>query len=599
MEVRVADYIASYLTKLGACNVFMVSGGMMMYLIDAVGRASGIKYYCNHHEQASAMAADAYARSTGQLGVCYATSGPGATNILTGLVGAWQESSPVIFLTGQSKLSQTIRKSGIEDLRQFGVFEVDIVPIVRSVTKYAVFLDDPTRVRYHLEKAVRLALSGRPGPVLLDIPLDIQAEMINPDLLPGCDEELELAPVASDGDVQRIIEALRSAKRPLILCGYGVRVAKAVDDIHALARNLNCPVVVTQLAKDCLAYDDPLFVGHPGVRGDRAGNFAVQNADLILVVGCSLHNQTIGYESDLFAPHARKIHVEIDQAVLRRSENNVSYGIHSETKTFVNKITKALCKHPMSGNWEIWRNRCMEWKRRYAVIKEPHFLGSADDPTNYYEFVDVLSELLRGDETVVTDAGSAFYVMGQGFKLKGSQRFISSGSLGAMGFSLPASLGAAIARPEQAVICVTGDGSFQTNIHELQTVRNYNLNIKIFVVLNDGYVSIRNTQKSFFEGFLVGSSQETGVSLPNLEDLAKAYKLDYVDCPNRRQLKNALNITLAVHGPVICGVHSQPDQVIMPGVGSVRLPNGTMQSKPLHEMQPLLNNAELLGNMYW
>lgn len=599
MEVRVADYIASYLAKQGACNVFMVSGGMMMHLIDAIGKTSGIKYYCNHHEQASAMAADAYARCTGQLGVCYATSGPGATNILTGLVGAWQESSPIIFLTGQSKLSQTIRKSRIEGLRQFGVFEVDIIPIVKSVTKYAVFLDDLTRVRYHLEKAVRLALNGRPGPVLMDIPLDIQAAMIDPDLLPGCDEEVELVPVASEENVQRVIEGLRSAKRPLILCGYGVRVANAVDEIRNLARDLNCPVAVTQLAKDCFTYDDPLFVGHPGVRGDRAGNFAVQNADLILIIGCSLHNQTIGFEADLFAPHAQKIHVEIDKAVLRRSENSVSYGIHSETKAFVNKITKALDTHPVSGNWDTWRNRCTEWKHRYSVIKEPHFLGGNIDPINYYEFVDVLGELLQGDETIVTDAGSAFYVMGQGFKLKGCQRFVSSGSLGAMGFSLPASLGAAIARPEHAVICVTGDGSFQTNIHELQTVRHYNLNIKMFVVLNDGYVSIRNTQKAFLNGFFVGSSQETGVSLPSLEGLAKAYKLDYVDCPNRRQLKYALRKTLDAHGPVICGIHSQPDQVIMPGVGSMRLPNGAMQSKQLHEMQPLLNDAELLDNMYW
>ena len=598
MEIRVADYIASYLTKMSACNVFMVSGGGMMHLIDAVGRTSGMKYYCNHHEQASAIAADAYARSTGQIGVCYATSGPGATNLLTGLVGAWLESSPVIFITGQSKLSQTIRKSGIEGLRQYGVFEVDIIPIVKSVTKYAVFLDDPMRVRYHLEKALRLAIGGRPGPVLLDIPLDIQAAMVNPDMLSGCEEEVEIVPVPSDENIQNVIKELGSAKRPLILCGYGVRVANAVDEIHNLARVLNCPVVVTQLAKDCFVYDDPLFVGHPGLRGDRASNFAIQNADLILAIGCSLHNQTIGFEADLFAPHAVKIQVEIDEAVLRRSDGIVSYSIHSETKSFINKLIQALHGNPVLSNWDTWRKRCIEWKRRYSVIREPHSFGSDDDPVNYYEFVDVLSELLQGDETIVTDAGSAFYVMGQGFKLKGSQRFICSGSLGAMGFSLPASLGAAIAKPEHATICVTGDGSFQTNIHELQTIRHYNLNIKMFIVLNDGYVSIRNTQNSFFEGFLVGSSQETGVSFPYINDLSKTYKMPYIDCPDRKRLKDAIRKTLDTSGPVICGIHAQPRQVIMPSVGSVRLPNGEMQSKPLHEMQPLLDAAELRSNMY-
>lgn len=599
MEIRVADYIAGYLVKMGVRNVFMLSGGMMMHLIDAVGRVPEMKYFCNHHEQASAIAADAYARCSGRLGVCYATSGPGATNILTGLVGAWLDSSPVIFITGQNKLSQTIRKSGIEGLRQYGFCEVDIIPIVKSVTKYAAFLDDPIRVRYHLEKALRLALGGRPGPVLLDIPLDIQAAMINPDILSGCEEEVEIVPVPSDENIQSVINELGSAKRPLILCGYGVRVANAVEEIHNLARDLNCPVVVTQLAKDCFAYDDPLFVGHPGLRGDRAGNFAIQNADLILAIGCSLHNQTIGYEADLFAPHAIKIQVELDETVLRRSEGIVSYSIHSETKVFIIKLIQSLHRNQVLSNWDTWLKRCIEWKHHYSVIREPHSFGSDDDPVNYYEFVDVLSELLQGDETVVTDAGSAFYVMGQGFKLKGSQRFICSGSLGAMGFSLPASLGAAIAKPKQATICVTGDGSFQTNIHELQTVRHYNQNIKMFIVLNDGYASIRNTQNSFFEGFLVGSSQQTGVSFPCLEDLANTYKLPYVDCPKRSQLKAAIRRTLNIPGPVICGIHAQSDQVIMPGVGSILLPNGRMQSHPLHVMKPLLNETELQKNMYW
>jgi acetolactate synthase-1/2/3 large subunit len=599
MEMRVADYIAGSLAKIGVRNVFMLQGGMVMHLVDAVGRMPAMKYYCNHHEQASAMAADAYARCSGRLGVCYATSGPGATNIVTGLVGAWLESSPVIFFTGQSKLSQTIRGSGLKGLRQFGTFEVDIVPIVESVTKYAVFLDDPKSVRYHLEKAVRLALGGRPGPVLLDIPLDIQAAMINPDKQLGCEDELEPTPVASDENIRSVIEEFQSAKRPLIMCGYGVRVANAVAEFRNLIRKLNCPVVVTQLAKDCLTYDDPLFVGHPGVRGDRAGNFAVQNADMILIIGSSLNAQTSGYEPELFAPHARKIHVDLDKAILRRGETMVSFSIHSEVKAFIERLSQVLDRRRTLWDWVSWQKQCVKWKHHYSVIKEPHRLGGDNDLLNYYEFVNVLSEMLCGDETIVADAGSSFYVMGQGFKLKDGQRFISSGALGSMGFSLPASLGAAVARPEQATICVTGDGSLQTNVHELQTVRHYNLNIKAFIILNDGYVSMRNTQDSYFDGFRVGSSQESGVSFPCLEDLANTYKLPYVDCASRSQLNTAVRNTIDMPGPVICGIHAQPDQVIMPGVGSIRLPNGRMQSSPLHEMKPLLNETELQKNMYW
>ena len=599
MEMRVADYIAGYLAKLGVRNVFMLSGGMMMHLIDAVGRVPEIKYFCNHHEQASAMAADAYARCSSKLGVCYATSGPGATNILTGLVGAWLESTPVLFLTGQSKLSQTIRGSGINGLRQFGTFEVDIVPIVESVTKYAVFLNDPTSVRYHLEKAVRLALGGRPGPVLLDVPLDIQAAIINPDNQLGCEEALETIPIVSEENIRSIAEEFQAAKRPLILCGYGVRVADAVTEFRKLARNLNCPVVLTQLGKDCLPYNDPLFIGHPGVRGDRAGNFAIQNADLILIIGCSLHTQTTGYESELFAPHARKIHVDLDKKILQRGEAMVSFNIHSGVKEFIEKFLKYLDRRHTLCTWDAWRAHCLEWKHQYSVIKEPHRLGDDNDLLNYYEFVNILSEMLCGDETIIADAGSSFYVMGQAFKLRDEQRFISSGSLGSMGFSLPASVGVAVARPDKTTVCVTGDGSLQANVQELQTVRHYDLNIKVFIVLNDGYVSIRNTQDAFFDGFRVGSSQQTGVSFPCLEDLANTYKMPYVDCPNRSQLKTAIRRTLDMPGPVICGIHAQPDQVIMPGVGSIRLSNGRMKSNPLHEMQPLLNEAELQKNMCW
>lgn len=594
MSIRVADFIASHLSEIGVKTVFLVSGGGMMHLIDAVGRTAGLRYMCNHHEQASAIAADAYARQTGALGVCYATSGPGATNILTGLVGAWQDSSPVLFLTGQCKRSETIRWTGIQGLRQYGTFEVDIVPIVTPVTKYAVFLDDARKVRYELEKAIHCAVSGRPGPVLMDVPLDIQGAPIDPDALDGYSVPSE--PECGCDDVARdILDRIRSAKRPLVLAGWGVRCAGAVPLFRDLVHALGVPVAVSPLGKDALAYDDPLFVGHPGVKGDRAGNFAVQTADLIVALGNSLHTQTTGYEFDRFAPGACIIQIDPDAAVLSKKTVHVDIRVNRSIVPVMN----ALVRHAGS-NWDAsafqpWRTRCMDWKARYAVSLEPHRRG--DGPVNYYEFADVLSDVLSGDETVVADAGSGFYVMGQGLRLKGSQRFISSGSMGAMGFSLPAGLGVCAADPKRMVVCVTGDGSLQTNIQELQTLKHNQLNLKLFVIENDGYVSIRNTQNSFFKGHFVGSSRDSGVSMPELAGIAHAYGIAYVACASRAELRDALRETLATPGPVICGVKGQPDQAIIPTVSSVRLPSGAMQSKPLHDMFPFLSEAEVQKNM--
>ena len=426
MKIRTADYIAQRLKEWGVYNVYMLSGGGMMHLVDSVGRAENLRAICNHHEQCSAISADAEARFSGRIGVCYATSGPGATNLLTGLVGAWQDNSPVLFMTGQSKFSQTIQGSGIEGLRQFGTFEVDIVPIVKSVTKYAVMVTDPKTIRYHLEKAFYLASTGRPGPVLLDLPLDIQGAIIDTDSLDGFIPERSVIRPNST-DLISIIEILSNAKRPLILSGAGIRAAQAVDLFRRVVGNMRIPVVTTQLGKDALFYNHPLFVGHSGPKGDRAGNFAVQTADVILSLGCSLHSQTTGWENSLFAPHAFKIQVDIDEAVLAREQVNVDLKIKSDVAEFLRSI------EPLVGDGfanDVWRGNCISWKSRLAVNLEQHDRSS--EAVNYYDFAEVLSCALKGDECVVTDAGSAFYAMGQGFRIKENQRFISSGSLGAM-----------------------------------------------------------------------------------------------------------------------------------------------------------------------
>jgi acetolactate synthase-1/2/3 large subunit len=568
----------------------------MMHLLDAVGRVKGWRYYCHHHEQAAAMAAEGYARQSGSLAVCYATQGPGATNLLTGLAGAWLDSSPVLFLTGQSRVAQTIRGTRSEGLRQFGTFEVDIVPIVQSVTKYAAFLDDPSQVRFHLEKALHLATSGRPGPVLLDVPLDVQGALVDAESLAPFEADRDLPAAPGEAEARTILAQLHSARRPLILGGHGVRCARAVASFQRLVHQLQIPVVTTQLAKDLLPYSDPMFVGHPGVRGDRAGNFAVQNADLILSIGCSLHSQNTGYEHEEFAPKAYKIQVEIDPAMLEREQVGVSRKVLSDTAAFLAKMN-AVAERLASPALREWRQRSGEWKTRHAATREPHRIDQG--PVNFYEFAAVLSDQLQGGETIVTDAGSAYYVMGQAFRLKGRQRYLVSGALGAMGWALPASLGVCAADPEVMAICVTGDGSLQTNLHELQTLKHYGFNVKAFIINNEGYASIRNTQRNFFDGHIVAAGTETGVTAPPLDRLAEAFGLPYVDCANSTQLRSAVCQTLLTPGPVLCGITGQTDQQILPGVQSVRLADGRMASRPLHDMVPSLGAEELRRNMCW
>ncbi|HBG05024.1 MAG: hypothetical protein A2075_19890 [Geobacteraceae bacterium GWC2_58_44] len=602
MEMRVSDYVARHLADYGVQAAFMLSGGGMMHLIDAVGREERIKYYCNHHEQASAMAAEGYARQTGKLALCYATSGPGGTNLVTGIVGAWLDSSPILFLTGQSKLPCTIQGSGISDLRQFGTFEVNIVPIVSSITKYAIMLDDPKMVRYHLEKAIYLATHGRPGPVLIDVPLDVQGAKVQVEELKGFSPDQGDRAGVDAALLDQVRVKLMEARRPLLLAGHGINCAAAGEQFREFAAALDIPVVTTQLAKDLLAYDAPNFVGHPGVKGDRAGNFAVQNADLILSLGCSLHEQTTGYESDGFAPDAYKIQVEMDPAVLKREHVGVDLKLNCSVQAFLDQAPGALDlagkadgRSGLAAERQAWFERCSSWKKKYAVIAEPHLMD--DGPINYYEFADRLSRAVGENATIVTDAGSAFYVMGQAFRAKQGQRYIVSGALGAMGYALPASIGASVADRDRTVVCVTGDGSLQVNCHELQVMRHHNLNLKLFVVNNGGYVSIRNTQNSFFNGNLVGASDDSGVSLPALDKVALSYGLPYLECGNRDHLDQVLAQAIAMEGPVVIGIQAQPDQKIIPSVSSKVMPDGKMKSMPLHHMFPFLVDEEITANM--
>jgi acetolactate synthase I/II/III large subunit len=597
MSVRVSDFIAEYLEKLGVTGVFLVSGGGMMHLLDAVARRKSLQFYCNHHEQCSAFAAEGYARESRQLGVCYATSGPGATNLVTGIISAWQDSSPVLFITGQSKVSQTIRGSGLEGLRQFGCFEADILPIVASITKYSIFLSDPKKVKYCLQRAIYLACNGRTGPVLIDIPLDVQGALIEPDTLEDyvpTPEDMCSEIIPDDTHVDTVVSKLLQAQRPLILAGHGISCAgeAVIKLFHDVVTRAGVPVATTQLATDIMPYNHPLYVGHPGPKGDRAGNFSVQSADVIIVVGASLHVLTTGFDLDKFAPNAYLIQVDPDPMVLKRTQVGVDDKIQCRVDSFLKAFKAGLLRSPLLSNsrQSIWKKACTTWKIDLSVSKEPH--KHEGDSINYYDFIDTLSHHCESNTTVVSDAGSAYYTIGQAFRVKKGQRVIICGALGQMGYALAASSGASVASPERKIVCVTGDGSLQMNIHELAVISKNKFNIKIFVVNNGGYVSIRNTQNNFFGGFLAGTSEDSGVFLPNHEKLADAYSLPYLKAESRETLSEIVMAALAMKGPVICEIYTPTEQAIIPTVTSKKLDDGSMISSPLHDMSPFLSKED-------
>lgn len=586
MKVKVSDLVTRFLEQQEVRHVFLLSGGMMMHLLDSLSRSKRIRYICNHHEQACAIAAEGNARWRGGLGVCFATSGPGATNTITGIAGAWLDSAPVLFVTGQSRRTLTVRGLGLSGLRMVGTFEVDIVAMVQPITKYAVFVDDPRMVLYHLQKAVHEALTGRPGPVLVDMPLDVQGALVEDDDLPQF--RPEPAPRAAPPDFSGLWGKLAQARRPVILAGHGVRVAGETGRFVALIERLGVPLVTTQLAQDLIPHDHRLYVGHVGLRGERAANFAIQAADLVVAVGCSLHITTTGYEVEAFAPSAEKIWIDPDEENLKR--NVVRAGLTYSCR--VGDFLDAAGGTPRVVAPELgaWRSLTARWKERLPLIAE-HPLK--EEALETYQIVSMLSDALTGGEAVVSDAGSLYYVVGQCFRAKAGQRVLISGALGAMGYALPAALGVALENTGRPTICITGDGSMQTNVQELAAVAHYAPNLKIIVINNDGYASIRNTQKTFCDGNIAATNQATGVSMPAWSKLCEAYGLPHLRCARPAELPGVLAQMLARPGPVFleCCIPENVD--LFPAVTSRKREDGTFVSSRLHEMSPQLPAAVL------
>lgn len=582
--MRVADYIAEFLVANGVDTVFLLSGGGMMHLMDGLACNPALHVVCHHHEQAAGMAAEGYARAKKGLGVCFGTSGPGGTNLVTSIAGAWTDSTPVLYVTGQSKLSQTIQGSGIGSLRQFGNFEVDISQVVKPITKRSYFIERASEIPFVLEEAKRLALFGRPGPVLVDIPVDIQGA---PLILEGSVSETKSSDSSDLVALGGVVQRWKESQRPLLWLGHGVSVADASPALVKLAESSSTPVVTTMLAKDVIPYDHPLFVGHPGIKGDRNGNWAVQTADFILFIGSSLHVSNTGYELERFAQAAYKVQFDIDTANFEKDALGVNEQFRLSVSDCARELLAGWHEATTQGpSWAGWCQKLRFYKNTYSVSNENHL--TENGRINLYSVIDGVNETCPNESVVVTDAGSAYYVVGHGLRTKKGQRILSSGGLGAMGWALPAAVGASFASPTLPVVCITGDGSLQTNIHELSVVVGGQRNIKIVLLNNEGYLSIKTTQDNYFQSRYLGINKESGVNMPDLKLLCAAYGLDYCLVTTKESLVATLEEAFKTSGPILLDIQCNVNQIMIPTVSSIRKEDGSMESRPLEDMAPFL-----------
>lgn len=583
MKMRVADYLTAKLHEAGGEHVFLVAGGMIMHLTDALLRHPEQQHVCCHHEQAAVMAAEAYGRRTGRLGVAYVTAGPGALNTLTGVVGAFVDSAPCIVVSGQSKVAQAT----VRGPRQFALQGFDTLPIFERVTKYAVMLDDVSRVRYEVEKCIHLATTGRVGPVWIESPIDVQGMLFDPDEHEGYVPEPEPALGAAELEaaVEATVEALRRSERPCLLVGAGVRAAAATAELAELAERTGIPVLTSRLGMDLLPAGTPELVGRPGTYGDRAANFTVQACDLLLSVGCRLALGLVGHDYDGFAQNAYRISVDVDRAELEKPSVRPHLPIHADARDFLRSLLERL------GDWQMrndaWRARTRDWRDRYPTDLPEY--EDEPDGINSYRFFRHLSEVARPDDDFVVDTGSCFHAFAQTFAVKEGQRHVITGGLSTMGY-LPASVGVAMASGRRT-ICVTGDGSLQMNIQELQTIAHHRLPVKIVVLSNSGYLLIRITQRNFQGGRLIGTDEASGLSCPDLERIAGAYDIPFARITGEGDVEAGLAALDGV-GPVILEVLTPSDQLLQPRVGSVQLEDGTMVSLAYDDMVPQLPREE-------
>jgi len=580
-----------FVASTGVKHVFLLTGGGNMHLTESLGNNPDLDYVCCLHEQACAFAAEHYAEFNGNLGVALVTTGPGGTNAVTGVAAAWMESASCLFLSGQAKRADLIGNTGV---RSMGQQEVDIVSIVRPITKYAVTVLDPSAIRYELEKAVYLATHGRRGPVWIDIPLDVQAAQIDENDLPGFDPP----PPATGGlerQVSDAIELINQAQRPVLFLGNGARAAHAAGTLRPLIEWLQSPVLVTWKVADFLPETSPYYAGRPGAIGQRGANFTQQNADCILVLGARLDRPQTAFSHANFARTATKIIVDVDPAELAKIQTEIQVPVCADSAAFVAEFVR------QAGNLKpkdrsCWLKRSKEWNARYPVVL-PEYRDAADS-VNTYVLMDVLSdELVETDLIVPGSSGPCSDIFMQAFRVKAGQRIVNAPGLGAMGTGLPGTIGACLASGRRRTVNINGDGGFQLNIQDLETVRRLNLPIKYFVLCNGGYASIMTTQRSYFKGHYVGSDPSSHLTLPDIEKVAAAYGLPTSHIHNHAELRQKVRDVLAYDGPMVCAVDTPSDQPTAPRVTSSLRPDGVIVSKPMEDMWPFLSREEFHANM--
>jgi len=595
--MKLSDYVMQFVAGLGVKHVFVVTGGGAMHLNDSLARCKDLEFVCNHHEQACAIAAENYAKATGKLGVAMVTTGPGGTNAVTGLAGAWLDSTPCLFLSGQVKRADRMfNEDGTPiGVRQKGPQELDIVSVVKPLTKYAVTVTDAATIRYHLEKAAHLAMSGRPGPVWIDFPLDIQAAQIDEASLKGFTPEA----AADDGgklreQVRQVIAQLNRSERPFVVVGNGVRLAHAEKEFRELAELLEVPVGTTWVAKDLYGEENSLCMGSPGTLAPRGANFAMQNSDFLLTVGTRMDVPVAGWTRQELARGAFKVMVDVDPAELSKLSDVVQLPICADAGSFLRELLaqrEALAK----VNRGAWKARCAEWKKRYPVIHEEH---RAAGKVSIYHLAEVIAEVAGEQDQIVSgSSGVGIEIFIFACPAKTGRRVFHTAGLGAMGFGIAASIGVSMANGRSRTICVDGDGGFQMNIQELATVAHHRLPLKFFVLNNGGYASIRGSQANYFGGPNIGCTRETGVTLPDVCAVAKAYGLATARIENQTDLLAQVRRVLRTPGPVVCDVKVIADEVRAPRLSSVQRPDGSFVSKPLEDLWPFLDREEFLANM--
>lgn len=576
--MKVSDFIFQFLQQKGIKHIFMLPGGGAMHLVDSVGKYD-IEKICCQHEQAAAIAAESYGQHTNHIGVALVTSGPGATNAITGVTAGWIDSTPMLIISGQAKRSDLVGDTGV---RQIGSQEVQIIDMVRPITKYAVQIMEPNEICYHLERAYYEATTGRPGPVWLSIPLDVQGAEINVKSITGYNPIEEKAPDIH-AEVQTTVELLRSAKKPLLLLGNGIKLSGAESDAYRLMDFTGIPAQTTWKTIDMLGEDHPQYVGHPGSMGDRGANLILQEADLLISIGSRLDTSLTAFNEPNFAKSAKRVIVDIDSKELTRMHMEKEVSLACDAGLFLKTLNNSISEEQF--DYKEWLLYCKELRKKYPVVTDEH--RRVKNVVSAYYFIERLCQLLTPEDIIVPESsGGAGEITYQAFQVKYGQKMKNAAGLGSMGFGLPYSIGACLANDRRRTILINGDGAFQLNIQELETLHRLQLPVKIFLWDNGGYASIRSMQRNNFGGHYVASSVESGFSVPDTAKVAAAYGFKTYCIHNNAELDEMLPLILEDEDAVFCQLKTSQDEVLMPRVKAYKTPDGSMKSGTLEEMWP-------------